>query len=94
MYWVTTTCISCIAVPLIRDGESIYYHGPYELCNNAGGSQKLFNFILKLYFYTTKQSKERKRFQEEREISLGLLSTCLLVMEFRFDAMLYSNLGN
>jgi len=94
MYWVTTTCISCIAVPLIRDGESLYCHRSYELCNNAGGSQKLFNFIQKLYFHTTKQSKERKRFQKERESSLGLLSTCLLVMEFRFDAMLYSNLGN
>jgi len=80
MYWVTTTCISCIAVPLIRDGESLYCHRSYELCNNAGGSQKLFNFIQKLYFHTTKQSKERKRFQKERESSLGLLSTCLLVI--------------
>jgi len=26
--------------------------------------------------------------------SLDLLSTCLLVMQFRFDAMLCSNLGN
>jgi len=91
--WVTTTCWSCIAVPSIRDGKSIYYHGPYELCNNAGGSQKLFNFILKLYFYTAKQG-EKTMTRREREISLGLLSTCLLVMMFHIDAMLCSNLGN
>jgi len=91
--WVTTTCWSCIAIPSIKDGKSIYYHGPYELCNNAGGSQKLFNFILKLYFYTAKQG-EKTMTRREREISLGLLSTCLLVMEFRIDAMLCSNLGN
>jgi len=29
-----------------------------------------------------------------RGTSLDLLSTCLLVMEFRFDAMLCCNMGN
>jgi len=75
--WVTTTCWSCIAVPSIRDGKSIYYHGTYELCDNAGGSQKLFIFILKLYFYTAKQ-REKTTSRREREISLAYsLRACL-----------------
>ena len=60
---------------------------PQELWNIAGGPQKLINFILKFYLYLPKESnvKERERL---------LLTYCLLVMEFRFDAMLCSNLGN
>jgi len=35
------------------------YHGPHdELWNIAGGPQKLINFILKLYFYLTKENKD------------------------------------
>jgi len=43
-----------------RGEEPIYYHGPRELCNIAGGPQKFINFIREIYFYLPKQSKERK----------------------------------
>jgi len=61
--------------------------------NIIGGPQKLTNFILKFYFYLPKESKERKPGHGTMEASSGLLSTCLLIMEFRFDAMLCSILG-
>jgi len=53
------------------------------LWNIAGGPQKSIDFISKLHPYLAKENKERK-----------LLSTCPLVVEFRFEAMLCSNLGN
>ena len=54
------------------------------------------NFLLKLYFYLPKENNERKLCQGVRDTSLCLLSTpaCLLVMEFRYDAILCFNLGN
>ena len=76
------------------DGESIYYHGPHESWNPTDGLQKLNNSILNFYLYLPKENKERKTCQGCRETSLDLLSTCLLVIEFGFDAMLCSNLGN
>ena len=75
-----------------RDGEPIYYHGPHVLWNIAGRPQKLICFILKFYLYLPKESKEKKC-QGARETSLDLLSTCLLVVKFRFDAMLCANSG-
>jgi len=39
------------------------------------------------------ENKEIKLCQGARNSSLGLLSTCLFVIQFRFDAMLFSNLG-
>jgi len=52
------------------------------------------NFILKFCLHLPKGNKERKLCHRARDTSLGLLFTCLPVMEFRFDAMLYSNSGN
>jgi len=45
--------------------------------------QKLINFILKFYLYFLNDYKERKLSQGARETFTDLLSTCLLVMEFR-----------
>jgi len=51
--------------------------------------------ILKFDLYLPKEYKQSKLCQGAKETSLDLLSTCLLVMEFLFDAMLMcSNLGN
>jgi len=52
------------------------------------------NFISKFYLYLPKENKERKLCQRVRDASLGLLSAGLLVMEFRFGAMLRCNLGD
>ena len=54
----------------------------------------LNHLFLKLYLSSSKESKEKQLCQEARETSLDLLSTCLLVIEFCFDATLFSNLGN
>ena len=56
----------------------------------AGGPQKLINFILKLYLYLPKENKE-ENYVKERETSPDLLSMCLLIMEFHFDARFHSN---
>jgi len=66
------------------DGEPIYYYGQHEIWNNIGGRQKLTNFILKFYFYLPKENKERKPGHGTTETSFDLLSTCLLIMKFRF----------
>jgi len=61
------------------------YHGPHdELWNIAGGPQKLINFILKLYFYLTKENKDFSWLT-------SYVSNC---HGFRFDAMLCSSLVN
>jgi len=44
----------------------IYYHGPHELWNIAGGPQKLIKFILKFYFNLQKETKKRKLCQGAR----------------------------
>ena len=41
-----------------RGGDSIYYNGPHELWNIAGGQQKLLNFILKFYLSRPKENKD------------------------------------
>ena len=70
-----------------RDGEAIYYGGPHELWKIAGGPQNLINFYLHILRLFSCMSRER-------DASLSLLSRCLLVLEFHFDAMLCSILGN
>jgi len=50
------------------------------------------DFIIRFYLYLRK--KRRENYVKERESSLDLPSTCLLVVVFRFDATLCSNLGN
>jgi len=59
---------------------------------SLAGRKKLINFIWKFHIYLPKASKRRQT--RGRETSLDSLSTCLHVMEFRFDAMLCSNLSN
>jgi len=54
------------------------------------GHKKLIKCILKFYFNRRKEVKERKLCTGARETSLDLLSGYLLVMVFRFDAMLFS----
>jgi len=61
--------------------------------NIASGSQKLIVLIFKFYLFLPTKIKEIKLCQGTRDVSLDLLSTCLPLMEFRFDAMLCSNLG-
>jgi len=52
---------------------------------------KINEFILKFYLHLSKENKERKLCQGARKASFDFPSTYLLVMEFRFDAMLCSN---
>jgi len=49
--------------------------------------------VLKFYLYLTKKTR-RENYVKKRDTSLDLLFTCLLAMEFHFDAILCSNLGN
>jgi len=62
--------------------------------NIIGGAQKLTSFILKFYLYLPKENKECKPCHGTMESSFDLLSTCPLIMEFRFDAVLSSSLEN
>jgi len=55
---------------------------------------KVIWFFLNFYLYLPKESAKKKLYQGVRETSLDLLFACLLVMEFHFDAMLCSYLGN
>jgi len=75
-----------------RDGKPIYNHGQHELWNISGEPQTLINITLKFHFCLPKERNERKLCQRAREISPDIQSRYLLVMEFRFDGMLCSNL--
>jgi len=77
-----------------RPKAPVYYLGPLKLWNIADGLQKLIHFSWKFYLFLLKENKESKPSQAPGEISLDLLSTCLLKMGFGFDATLCSNLGN
>jgi len=46
-----------MSIPYSRGGEPIYYHGPHKLWIVAGGSQILFDFILKFYVYLLVKDK-------------------------------------
>ena len=61
-----------------RDGEPIYYHGPHELWNIAGGPQKLSNFIFKFYLYLPEKIR-RENYVKERDMLLLVywLRVCL-----------------
>ena len=54
---------------------------------------KINSFYLKILFFTFGRELRTENYIQERVISLHLLSTCLFVREFRFDATLCSNLG-
>jgi len=56
--------------------------------------QILLNFTIKLYLYLPKENRERKLSQGARDAYLNLLSMCLVVIEFCFDAMFSSTVGN
>jgi len=56
-------------------------------------TQKLTHFIIKFYFCLPKKNKERKS-GPGMETSFDLLSMCLFILEFSFDTMLRSILGN
>jgi len=66
---------------------------PHALWNIVG-LQKLINFIITFYLCLPKENKEKKVCQGAKNTSLGLLSTCLPVKKFCFDAMLCCNFGN
>jgi len=67
-------------------GNPFTITGLIELWNIAGWPQMLVNSILKFCLYL---SKERKLCHGARDISPDLLSTCLFVMELRFDVVFY-----
>jgi len=75
-------------------GSIYYYHGRHEFWNIAGGPQKLINIIFWFHLHPPEENKEWKLCKGARDTSLGLLPTCLLVMEFSFYALLFSNLRN
>jgi len=52
------------------------------------------NFFLKFYPCLPYENNKRKLLEGARDASLELLSTCLLITEFRFYTMLYSIMGN
>jgi len=77
----------------IKSGMGTYLLSPVAwIVEYRWRAANLINFVVKFYLCLPKESKEKKLCQGAR--SLDSLSTCLLVMEFRFDAMLCSNLGN
>ena len=71
-------------------GTDQLYHGTDKLYI-AGRPQKLINFILKFYRFLPTEHKERKLSQGARDFSRLILSMYLIVVEFRFDAMLCSD---
>jgi len=62
--------------------------------NSEISPQKFINLILKFYLHLPMGSREKKLCQGADETSPNPLSTCLLAMEFHFDAMLCSNFSN
>jgi len=59
---------------------------------SLAGQKNQMIFILNFHLCLPKKN-EGKPCQRSSETSPDLLFTCLLVMEFRFDAMLCANLG-
>jgi len=88
------TAFEAITIVYTRGGEPIYYHGPHKLWIIAGGTQITIDFILTFYLYlSTRDRASYDILSWVIEVS-DLLSKYLLITELRFDAILYSKLGN
>jgi len=69
----------------------VYYHGLHEMWNIADGPQKIILFYAKILTIFSKE-KGKKTMRRARDFSW--LSKYLLIMDFRFGAMLCCNLRN
>jgi len=75
-------CFSRLCFLVSRGGELIYYHGSYKWWVIAGGPKKTIELLQNLNLYLNMMD------------SLDIQSKYLVVMELRFDTILYSTLGN
>jgi len=73
-------------------GEPIYHNEPHKSWNIAGGPQKITLIVSSDSTFIFLRKLRRENYVNDRETLL--LSYCLLVVEFRFDAMLCYSVGN